>query len=486
MNKSVRINVTALAFIILAGMSAGIDRARAELPNVILCMTDDQGWGDVGFNGHKTLRTPHLDAMAAGSLKFNRFYAAAPVCSPTRGSCLTGRHPYRYGIFSANVGHMPPREITLAEALKTKGYATGHFGKWHLGTLSKTDRSRNRGTGPNLVKHFSPPWTNGFDTCFSTESKVPTWDPLAQGAGKRTWWDPVKDPGKAPVYGSPYYTNGRQSSGDLTGDDSRLIMDRALSFIRTATKADKPFFAVIWFHAPHLPVVAGEKFTKPYQSLDKYKQHYYGCITALDAQIGRLRAELRKLDVAENTMVWYCSDNGPEGNRSAPGSAGKFRGRKRSLYEGGVRVPALLEWPAKITRARTTDIPCVTSDYYPTVLEAVGIKLPKQLPLDGISLMPLIRGEMKSRIRPIGFQSAGTATWVEDRYKLVVSSSRRNRKKKPAKQPSGTKLPPNKAELYDLLADPGETNNLASAQPAIVKRMKAELEAWQASCRKRQ
>ena len=477
MNKSFFVGVLTTNLIIMVGWSACVDRACAELPNVILCMTDDQGWGDVGFNGHKTLRTPQLDAMAAGSLKFNRFYAAAPVCSPTRGSCLTGRHPYRYGIFSANVGHLPPSEITLAEALKTKGYATGHFGKWHLGTLSKTDRSRNRGTGPNLVKHFSPPWINGFDICFSTESKVPTWDPLVQGDGKRTWWDPVKDPSKAPAYGTPYYTNGKQSSGDLTGDDSRLIMDHALPFIRGAAKADKPFLAVIWFHAPHLPVVAGEQFTKPYKSLDKYTQHYYGCIAALDTQIGRLRAELRKLDVAENTMLWYCSDNGPEGNRSAPGSAGKFRGRKRSLYEGGVRVPALLEWPAKIARARETDIPCVTSDYYPTVLEAVGVKMPKQLPLDGISLMPLIRGEMKSRIRPIGFQSAGTATWVEDRYKLVVSSSRRNRKKQPAQSPSG------KAELYDLLADPAETKNLASSQPAIVKRMKAELEAWRASCR---
>ena len=143
-----------------------------ERPNVLLAMTDDQGWGDVGYNGHATLKTPALDEMARSGLRFQRFYSGAPVRSPTRGSCLTGRHPYRCGIFFANSGHMRKREVTLAEVLRTRGYVTGHFGKWHLGTLTKKVTESNRG-GPRGVAHYSPPWLNGFDVCFSTEAQTP-------------------------------------------------------------------------------------------------------------------------------------------------------------------------------------------------------------------------------------------------------------------------------------------------------------------------
>ena len=175
----------------------------AEKPNIILVMCDDLGWGDVGFNGNKIIRTPHLDAMAKNSLRFERFYAAAPVCSPTRGSCITGRHPYRYGVYFANIGHMKTEELTLAELLKKHGYATGHFGKWHLGTLTKTETEANRG-GPRGIKNFSPPQANGFDVCFSTESKVPTWDPMLRPKNNKskTWWDPAKDNGP---YGTAYW-----------------------------------------------------------------------------------------------------------------------------------------------------------------------------------------------------------------------------------------------------------------------------------------
>jgi arylsulfatase A-like enzyme len=170
-------------------------------------MADDLGFGDTGFNGNNIIKTPSLDAMAKAGLRFTRFYSAAPVCSPTRGSCLTGRHPYRYGITFANVGHMPKAEITLAEALKTQGYTTGHFGKWHLGTLTKTEKESNRG-GPRGAKHYSPPWENGFDICFSTEAKVPTWDPM-------------KKPESNEHYGTYYWTqDGAKATENLDGDDS--------------------------------------------------------------------------------------------------------------------------------------------------------------------------------------------------------------------------------------------------------------------------
>ncbi|MCA9271088.1 MAG: sulfatase-like hydrolase/transferase, partial [Planctomycetales bacterium] len=252
-------------------------------------MADDLGWGDVGFNGNQVIQTPSLDKLSHEGLRLTRFYSAAPVCSPTRGSCLTGRHPYRYGIFFANVGHMRQQELTLAELLREHGYATGHFGKWHLGTLTTEIADANRG-GPKNKEHFSPPWENGFDTCFSTESKVPTWDPMrkpARGAGS-AGWDALDDDAPSLPYGTRYWTNGKEVTDNLRGDDSRVVMDRALPFMQQAARAGKPFFAVIWFHAPHLPVVAGPEYAKIYAKHDSHRRNYFGCITALDEQVGRL------------------------------------------------------------------------------------------------------------------------------------------------------------------------------------------------------
>ena len=446
--------------------------AAANKPNVILCMTDDQGWGDTGYNGNKILKTPNLDAMSKAGLRFDRWYSGAPVCSPTRGSCITGRHPYRYGITFANVGHMKTREITLAEALKTKGYATGHFGKWHLGTLTTTFKDANRGR-PGHKEHFSTPAMNGFDVYFSTESKVPTWDPM-------------KKPGTDAPYGTYYWTGASDKpvTENLEGDDSRIIMDRAEPFIRKAVADGKPFFACVWFHTPHLPCVAGPKYLKMYAG--QKHAHYFGCVTAMDDQVGRLRKVLRDLGVADNTMLWFSSDNGPEGGNSSPGRAEPFRGRKRSLYEGGVRVPGLLEWPAKIKKPRVVTMPCSTLDYFPTVLDVLGFKMTGQpMPIDGVSLLPLIEGKMAERPRPIGFQSSGQATLTDNRYKLVRrkgGGSRRKKRKKAAAAPAPAPTGPG-YELYDLIADPGEKTDIAAAHPDVVKAMAATLEAWQASCK---
>jgi arylsulfatase A-like enzyme len=473
--------------LLIAAMVVGYvttDAQSAPKPNVILCMADDLGWGDVGFNGNTVIKTPHLDAMAKNGLKFNRFYAQAPVCSPTRGSVLTGRHPYRYGIFSANAGHMLPPELTLAEMLKTSGYATGHFGKWHLGTLTKTVRESNRG-GPKGAAHFAPPSVHGFDEYFSTEAKVPTWDPLLRpknAAGRRTWWNPIDDKKDADAYGTNYWHNGKRVTENLRGDDSRVIMDRAIPFIRRAVKRERPFFVIVWFHAPHLPVVAGPRYAALYSGKSNYERHYYGCITALDEQVGRLRAELRQLRVAENTMLFFCSDNGPEGRTGkAPGSAGMLRGRKRDLFEGGIRVPGVLEWPAKIEPGRETDVPCVTSDYVPTILDVLGIKPDRQpRPIDGISLLPLIDGKMKSRSQPIGFQSGNQAALIDNRFKIVRIgvSTRPNRgnSKRAAKNPQ--------IMLFDVITDSAESKDISSEHPDVVKTMTARLDAWQQSCRR--
>ena len=434
-------------------------RAGANRPNVILCMCDDLGWGDVGYNGHPELKTPNLDDMSKSGIRFDRFYAAAPVCSPTRGSAITGRHPYRYGIPFANIGKMKDQEITLAEALKIQGYTTGHFGKWHIGTLTTAMTDANRGRAGNTAD-YSPPQDNGFDVCYSTESKVPTWNPMYRE-------------GTTTFYGTRYWKEDGSyvpiNSEELQGDDSRVIMDPALDFIQDAVSKDKPFFTVIWFHTPHLPIVAGPEYKAMYSHLPNGSgstdyRDYYGCITAMDDQMGRLREKLKDLGIADNTMLWFTSDNGPENN--TPGSSGPFRARKRSLYEGGVRVPGLLEWPAKVKKGRVVkDFPCNTSDYFPTVMDALGFKMKGQPePIDGVSLIPLIEGKITQRPMPMGFESQSQVSLTDNKYKIYSKDS-------------GATF-----ELYDLLADPYETNNIAGANPAIVDSMKATLQAWRNSC----
>ncbi|GAA5507619.1 sulfatase family protein [Novipirellula caenicola] len=446
-----------------------LEATAADKPNVILVMCDDLGIGDPRcFNAESPIHTPHIDAMAADGLKFNRFYAAAPVCSPTRGSCLTGRHPFRYGIYFANTGHLKQDEITLPELLKKHGYATGHFGKWHLGTLTTTVKDANRG-GPQGAKHFSPPRQHGYDDSFVTESKVPTYDPMIKPANAKDngHWDAISDKANAKPYGTHYWDHaGNPVTENLEGDDSRVIMDRAIPFIENAVSEETPFFAAVWFHAPHLPVVAGEEHAKHYQDHESYERNYYGCVTALDEQVGRLRAKLAELNVADNTMLWFCSDNGPEGSAGkAPGSAIDFRGRKRSLYEGGVRVPGILVWPGHTQAGSTTDFPAVTSDYLPTVLAAIGAEYPDSRPIDGISLIDAIANPKLQRSQPIGFQSGKQQAWHQGSYKIISTDSGKT------------------WELYDLHQDPSESHDLADRHPERVNSMKQAFTAWQASCK---
>jgi arylsulfatase A-like enzyme len=436
--------------------------AQPTHPNVILMMADDLGWGDTGYNGSEVAETPNLDSMAKSGLALTRFYAQAPVCSPTRGSCLTGRHPYRYGITNANTGHLPTEEITLQTLLKEAGYATGHFGKWHLGTLTHSVRDANRGK-PGDKTHYAPPWERDFDVCFSTESKVPTYDSqLKPENAKRTWWDAIEDRDAASPYGTYYWNKQGQIKEDLEGDDSKCIMDRALAFIEDNAKKEKQFLAVIWFHAPHLPVVASEEDREPFAKRSGFEQSYFGCIRALDREVGRLRAKLRELNIAGDTLLFFCSDNGPEGGDKDPGSAGGLRGRKRSLFEGGVRVPGIVEWPGKISAGSTSDAVTSTTDYLPTILDLMEIKYPSQREVDGVSFLPLLKGETWERPRPLGFQSGRQATLVGNTYKLVVLNK--------------------DVMLFDISKDKSESEDLAKVKPDVTKQMQQILTTWQKSC----
>lgn len=460
--KSSQLVPVAICLLLIGVVSA------SNRPNIVLIMADDLGWGDLQcYNPDSPIQTPHLNQMARDGMRFQRFYAAAPVCSPTRASCLTGRHPYRMGITHANVGHLPISERTLPELLRTESYKTGHFGKWHLGTLSKTVRDSNRG-GPAGAAHFAPPSEHGFDVSFATEAKVPTFDPMWRPKSDfRTAWDAMTSPeSDGEPYGTRYWNvSGQDISSEVHGDDSAFIMDKALAFVQQCVAEEKPFLATIWLHAPHLPVVASEPHRRPYAQYDVHFRNYYGCVSALDEQIGRFRQQLQHWQVDENTMIWFCSDNGPEGDARSPGSTGGLNGRKRSLLEGGIRVPGILVWPAIVAAGSVNDVPAVTSDFLPTFLDELDISCADDRPLDGMSLRNVIRQLQSERNQPIGFQSGKQLAWIADRYKVYSNDHGQT------------------WQLFDIKADANETHDLAHEHPELVRQFAAQAKQWAKECR---
>ena len=436
-------------------------------PNIILCMADDQGWGDMGYRGHPHLQTPHFDAMASEVVRFDRFYAAAPVCSPTRGSVMTGRHPNRFGCFTWG-RTLRPQEITLAERLKEAGYVTGHFGKWHLGS----------------VRTGSPvnPGNSGFDEWLSAPNFFDN-DAILSREGVAV---------------------------QNKGESSMLTMDAAIEFIQKHEKGEKPYFAVIWFGSPHLPHQAAMEDRSLYQELSPELQNFYGEISGMDRAMGKLRSKLKSLDSYENTILWYCSDNGglPEG-----GSTGG-RGNKGHIYEGGLRVPAIIQWPAMFQNPQVVKVPANTSDILPTIMDMVGIDDMSDRPMDGISLLPILNGESKQRDQAMGFWSypaAGirtpSAQWMTELYEAqkqgnMVGDSTRLRIKDINIVPYPMDSLPGHAawldwpwklhriqdktgsvvwELYHLEQDSMETINLIHQEAKMVNSMGTNLEQWQHS-----
>ncbi len=443
--------VSVAALLVKSGLSLD---AQNNKPNVILIMADDLGWGDTGFNGNTIIKTPNLDKMATEGIRFNRFYSASAVSSPTRASVLTGRNPNRMGVFNANVGILRPEEITLPELLKGEGYVTGHFGKWHLGTLNFTKKDANRGRQGN-TKEYNPPKNHGYDEAFVTESKVPTWDPMKKPLGNASekGWSFLKEGEAFTEYGTNYWDiNGNNITNNLEGDDSRVIMDRVLPFIGKSLKDKKPFLSVVWFHAPHLPCVAGPSYADLYKNQSLEMQNYAGCITAMDEQIGRLRIYLQLMKADKNTIIFFCSDNGPETN--TVGTAGIFKERKRSLHEGGIRVPGLMVWPAKIKTARIVNDACVTSDYLPTIADILEIDIRKiKYQLDGQSILPIIKEEQFTRLAPLYFMFGNQIAVNDSVYKLYFKKG--------------------SYQLFNIKKDPSEKTDLSTVNADILNKMKA-------------
>ncbi len=471
--------------LLLAAVGCNVEETDTDLPNIIIVMADDLGYGDVGCYGNETVKTPALDAMAEEGVRFERLYAASPVSSPTRGSILTGRHPYRYGIPWAGRHPLPFEEITIARALKTKGYATAHFGKWHVGGLSKTVI---QGYFPGGPTPYSPPWKHGFDESFTTESMMPTYNPYYHVGGDYGTDDYRFVQNEAVEKGQTtggfrwrdhYWTGPGQIVDEwLEGDDSKIIMDRAIDFIERKSIENQHFLSLIWFHTPHTPVVAGNEYRNMYPDQDFQGQHWFGMVTAMDEQIGRLRDKLRELEIDQNTIVWFLSDNGPSYIHNY-NSAGVLRGQKAELYEGGVRVPAILEWPARIKEPMVSGLPVNTNDFYPTLLSVCGIEMENQPVLDGKDVFDLILSGVSERPDPMFFQSPVPArlrraetTDIEqfavimNQYKLISVDD-------------GASF-----QLYNLEDDPSESNDIYKDNIVLAEELKAKLEEWQKSCKK--
>ena len=406
----------------------GEEQSSPAPPNIVLVMADDMGWGQTGYYGHPVLKTPNLDAMAASGLRFDRFYAGAPNCSPTRATVLTGRTHDRTGVENHGFG-LRRQERTIARALDEIGYSTGHFGKWHLNGL--------RGPGvPILAEDPRGPGVFGFDEWLSVTNFFER-DPLMSRRGLFV---------------------------EMQGDSSQVIVEEALEFMRASAAISQPFLAVIWFGTPHSPWIASEDDRAGFAQLDEHSQHHYGELVAMDRSLGTLRGGLRELGVEQNTLLWFTSDNGGLANIE-PGTVGNLRGSKGSLYEGGIRVPCVIEWPDRIRDASVTDFPAATMDIFPTVATAAGVPPAAALqPQDGTDLNALFGGEDGRRQKPIGFRHSGRLALIDNDLKII--------------KPEAGKAA---WEVYNLALDPGETQNVATDAPGEAARLRELLEDWNAS-----
>lgn len=429
----------------------------ARRPNVVLVITDDQGYGDLGAHGNPKVRTPNVDRLAKKSVRLSSFYVN-PVCSPTRASLLTGRYCYRTGVVDTYLGRslMHADEVTLAELVRDAGYRTGIFGKWHLGDnypLRAIDQGFQEALickGGGLTQPSDPPGNSYFD-------------PVLMHNGK-----PVKTKG--------YCTD--------------VFTDAALKFIEQPS--DKPFFAYVAYNAPHEPLQVDPKLVEPYRQMNLAMSEFpkvgqpilapaprettakvYAMVENIDANVGRLLSKLHEKELAENTIVIFMTDNGPQHARYNGG----LRGRKGSVFDGGIRVPCFVRWPKSLPADRDVPQPAAHIDILPTLQAACGFVGPAHGKIDGKNLLPLLANKaLNWPARTLFFQwhrgdlpEKGRAFAARGpRWKLVQPFG------------AGDNRERDKWELmlFDVVADPYEQKNIAAEHKEIVDRMYREYTAW--------
>ncbi len=424
-------------FLVSLGSGCG---TPVDRPNIVLIMTDDQGYGDVGFHGNPRVRTPNLDRFADQSLEMTHFYVS-PVCAPTRASLMTGRYNYRTGVVDTYLGRAMMRadEVTIAEALRSGGYRTGIFGKWHLGDNYPL-RAMDQGFDESLVHRGG-------------------------GIGQ-----PADPPGNR--YLDPVLLhNGKEFQGK--GYCTDIFFEAARRFIEQ--NQSSPFFVYLPTNAPHTPLQVPDEYSAPYlrDGLDEDTARVYGMVTNIDDNVGRFLSFLEKTGLDEKTIVIFMTDNGPQQDRYRDG----LHGLKASVYEGGIRVPFLVRWPGKVTAARKVETPAAHIDILPTLLEVVGVPLPEGRKIDGTSLLAVWEDAgVTLPERLLFFQShrgdvpdLGRCCAVRGpRYKLVQA-----RGWSPGPPPSDPSW-----ELFDLVSDPGETKDVAKERPELVETMHQSYVGW--------
>ena len=454
----------AVGLALLGVVPAAQETGAPPRPNFLVILCDDLGYGDLGCYGHDTIRTPRLDRLAAEGLRLTDGYSASPLCSPARAGLLTGRTPSRTGVYSwipdGNPMYLPREERTVAALLSEAGYATGHFGKWHLnGTLGSGEQPQ--------------PGDHGFEHWFSTQNNA-----------RPSHIDPKN-----------FVRNGEPVE-DLQGSACYLVANEAVSWLMRVQMEGRPFFAFVCFHEPHEPVASPPALVREYTEAGvepKNRAQYYANVTNMDGAVERLLAALDLLGLAESTLVWFTSDNGPEtlnryrGAGRSYGSAGPLRDMKLSTYEGGIRVPAILRWPGRIEAGRVSSTPVSAVDVLPTLCELAGVEPPGDRILDGVSVVPLLEGGELERGKPLFWHyyaapHGAPAALRMGPWKLVgFRDGPREHKAggifNAAAMESlrGDELA--EFELYDLAADVGEGNDLAEEWPGRAAALRAQLVA---------
>jgi arylsulfatase A-like enzyme len=426
----------------VASSPAADERASGDRPNVILIMADDLGSVDLGCYGSTDLVTPHADALAQRGVRLTQFYSAAPVCSPSRAGTLTGRFPVRAGVPGncasqrGGRGALPPAEITLAEMFKAAGYATAQIGKWHLGYTPET-----------------MPNAQGFDDSFGHMGGcIDNYSHFFYWSGPNVH-DLHRD-GREVFHGGEYFP-------DLMLREAGQFMERHRS---------EPFFIYYALNTPHYPYQGEAKWLERFRDLPYPRNLYAAFVASQDERLGGLLAKVDSLGLRERTIIVFQSDNGHSTEERAHyggGSAGPYRGAKFSLFEGGIRLPAIVSWPGKLPAGAVRNGVAHACDFLPTLAELAGIKAPP-VHLDGQSLVPLLRGASEAGPTRVLHWQTGTgsnAQWAvrEGDWKLIANTQDTGR------PDQGTPRVP--LFLANLASDPGEQTNLAEQQPEIVRRL---------------
>jgi arylsulfatase A len=436
-----------------AGAAVSHAQQRTNRPNIILVLTDDLGYGDVGCFGNTAVRTPHLDRLARDGIRFTNCYSAAANCSPARSALMTGRTPTRLGIHNwipmLSPMHLRKEEITIATLLRQAGYATCHVGKWHLNGMF------------NLTGQPQPN-DHGFDYWFSTQNVA------------------------LPSHRNPYnFVRNRIPVGPIEGYAAGIVAREAVHWLKDVRDRTKPFFQYICFHEPHEPIATDKSFTELYPSPDPSYAAYQGNITQMDHAFGELMAALDEQGLRENTLVFFTSDNGPAFTAIHPhGSKGPLRGKKGEVYEGGIRVPGILRWPGRARAGQVSDEPVSGVDWLPAICEITGLGAPRDRRIDGTSWLPALDAKPVARATPLywHFNHAGSKPKVAMRagdWKILAELTGRQ-------IPIGADITAEnqraiksaelgRLELYNLREDIGETRDRAADEPARLKEMAASL-----------